>query len=172
MLSWRAWRSWRNEQTNVLIKEECILKNKNKLYSYKKLFLFYNGCQKTFKPHPVFMCITLLLHLPTTLNCWIMEEVFALSLWLKLLCRKFKYADDKYLLGNCRGLKPGSSKALFIAIQKLSSSSVSSKWVHVTLLNSYCNLRRVFFGYLLFHKISINCFSRCYFLTNPKKLRP
>jgi hypothetical protein len=29
-----------------LIKEECILKNKNKLYPYKKLFVFYNSCLK------------------------------------------------------------------------------------------------------------------------------
>jgi hypothetical protein len=37
-------------ETNVLIKEECILKNKNKLCPYKKLFIFYNSCLKTFGP--------------------------------------------------------------------------------------------------------------------------
>jgi hypothetical protein len=31
---------------NVLIREECILKNKNKLYPYKKLSVFYNTCLK------------------------------------------------------------------------------------------------------------------------------
>jgi len=40
-------------QTNVLIKEECILKNKNKLYPYKKLSVFYNTCLKTFGSHLV-----------------------------------------------------------------------------------------------------------------------
>jgi hypothetical protein len=33
--------------TNVLINEECFLKNKNKLYPYKKLSAFYNSCLKT-----------------------------------------------------------------------------------------------------------------------------
>ena len=53
LLSWRAWRSWRNVQTNVLIKEKCILKNKNKSCPYKKLSLFYNSCLKTFGSHLV-----------------------------------------------------------------------------------------------------------------------
>jgi hypothetical protein len=35
-----------NVQTTVLIKEECILKNKNKLCPYKKLSVFYNSCLK------------------------------------------------------------------------------------------------------------------------------
>jgi len=35
-------------QTNVLIKEECILKNKNKSCPYKKFSMFYNSCLKTF----------------------------------------------------------------------------------------------------------------------------
>jgi len=35
-------------QTNVLIKEECILKNKSKLCPYKKLSVFYNICLKSF----------------------------------------------------------------------------------------------------------------------------
>ena len=51
LLSWRAWRSWRNVQTNVLIKEACILKNKNKLYPYKKLSVFYNSCLRTQGSH-------------------------------------------------------------------------------------------------------------------------
>jgi hypothetical protein len=34
-------------QTNVSIKEECILKNKNKLCPYKKLSICYNSCIKT-----------------------------------------------------------------------------------------------------------------------------
>jgi hypothetical protein len=33
----------------VLIKEECILKNKNKLCPFKKLSVFYNSCLKTFR---------------------------------------------------------------------------------------------------------------------------
>ena len=40
-------------QTNVLIKEECILKNKNKSCAYKKLSVFYNTCLKTFGSHLV-----------------------------------------------------------------------------------------------------------------------
>ena len=36
---------------NVLIKEECILKNKNKSCPYKKLSVFYNSCLKTFGSH-------------------------------------------------------------------------------------------------------------------------
>ena len=40
-------------QTNVLIREECILKNKNKLCPYKKLSVFYNSCLKTFGSHLV-----------------------------------------------------------------------------------------------------------------------
>jgi hypothetical protein len=39
----------------VLIKEECILKNKNKLCPFKKLSLFYNSCLKTFGSHLVFI---------------------------------------------------------------------------------------------------------------------
>jgi len=42
-------------QTNVLIKEECILKNKNKSCAYKKLSVFYNTCLKTFGSHLVHM---------------------------------------------------------------------------------------------------------------------
>jgi hypothetical protein len=54
LLSWRAWRSWSNVQTNVLMNEECILKNKNKLCPYKKLSVLYNTCLKTFGSHLVF----------------------------------------------------------------------------------------------------------------------
>ena len=42
-------------QTNVLIKEECILKNKNKSCPYKNLSVFYNCCLNTFGSHPVYM---------------------------------------------------------------------------------------------------------------------
>ena len=41
-------------QTNVLIKEECILKNNNKSCPYKKLSVFYNSCLKTFGSHLVY----------------------------------------------------------------------------------------------------------------------
>jgi len=41
------------DRANVLIKEECILKNKNKSCPYKKLSLFYNSCLKTFGSHLV-----------------------------------------------------------------------------------------------------------------------
>jgi len=44
-------------QTNVLIKEECILKNKNKSCPYKKLSVFYNSCVKTFGSHLANECI-------------------------------------------------------------------------------------------------------------------
>jgi len=44
-------------QTNVLIKKECILKNKNKSRPYKKLSVFYNSCLKTFGSHLVCMCV-------------------------------------------------------------------------------------------------------------------
>ena len=40
-------------QTNVLIKEECILENKNKSCPNKKLSVFYNTCLKTFGSHLV-----------------------------------------------------------------------------------------------------------------------
>jgi hypothetical protein len=40
-------------QTDVLIKEGCILKNKNKLCPYKKLSVFYDTCLKTFGSHLV-----------------------------------------------------------------------------------------------------------------------
>jgi hypothetical protein len=39
-------------KTNVLVKEECILKNKNKLCPYKK---FYNSCLKSFGSHLAFI---------------------------------------------------------------------------------------------------------------------
>ena len=55
LLSWRAWRILRNVQTNVLIREECILKNKNKSCPYKKLSVFYNSCLKTFGSHLVYL---------------------------------------------------------------------------------------------------------------------
>ena len=42
-------------QTNVLIKDECILKNKIKLCPYKKLSVFYNTCLKTFGSHLVYL---------------------------------------------------------------------------------------------------------------------
>ena len=42
-------------QTNVLIKEEYIFKNKNKSCPYKKLSVFYNSCLKTFGSHLVFL---------------------------------------------------------------------------------------------------------------------
>ena len=45
-------------QTNVLIKEECILKNKNKSCPYKKLSVFYNSCLKTFGSHLVYFLCT------------------------------------------------------------------------------------------------------------------
>jgi hypothetical protein len=38
-------------QTNVLIKEKCILKSKNKLCPFKQLSVFYNSCLKTFGSH-------------------------------------------------------------------------------------------------------------------------
>jgi hypothetical protein len=38
-----------NVQTNVLIKEERILKNKIKLYPFNKVS--YNSCLKTFRSH-------------------------------------------------------------------------------------------------------------------------
>ena len=41
-------------QTNVLIKEEYILKNRNTSCPYKKLSVFYNSCLKTFGSHLVF----------------------------------------------------------------------------------------------------------------------
>jgi len=41
------------ECANVLIKEECILKNKNKSCPYTKLSVFYNRCLKTFGSHLV-----------------------------------------------------------------------------------------------------------------------
>ena len=50
-------------QTNVLIKEECILKNKNKSCPYKKLSVFYNSCLKTFGSH-------LLVAGPQTFSCY------------------------------------------------------------------------------------------------------
>ena len=40
---------------NVLIKEEYILKNKNKSCPYKKLSVFYNSCLKTFGSHLVYI---------------------------------------------------------------------------------------------------------------------
>ena len=40
-------------QTNVLMKKECILKNKNKSCPYKKLSVFHNSCLKTFGSHLV-----------------------------------------------------------------------------------------------------------------------
>jgi hypothetical protein len=49
----RAWKSWRNVRTNVLIKEEYVLKNKNKLCPYEKLSVFYNTSLKTFGSHLV-----------------------------------------------------------------------------------------------------------------------
>ena len=42
-------------QTNVLIKEECILKNKNKSCAYKKLSVFYNTCLKNFGSHLLYV---------------------------------------------------------------------------------------------------------------------
>ena len=45
-------------QTNVLIKEEYILKNKNKSCPYKKLSVFYNSCLKTFRSHLVLEVLT------------------------------------------------------------------------------------------------------------------
>jgi hypothetical protein len=47
----------KERQTNVLIKEECTLKNKNKLYPYKKLSVFYNICLKAFGSHLVYVRI-------------------------------------------------------------------------------------------------------------------
>jgi hypothetical protein len=40
-------------QTNVLVKEECILKSKNKLCLFNKLPVFYKSCLKTFGSHLV-----------------------------------------------------------------------------------------------------------------------
>jgi hypothetical protein len=40
-------------ETNVLMKEEYILKNKNKLCPYKKFPVFYNRCLKTLGSHLV-----------------------------------------------------------------------------------------------------------------------
>jgi hypothetical protein len=42
-----------NVQTTVLMKEECILKNNNKLCPFKKLSVFYKSCLETFGSHPV-----------------------------------------------------------------------------------------------------------------------
>ena len=39
----------------MLIKEECILKNKNKSCPYKKLSVVYNSCLKTFGSHLVYI---------------------------------------------------------------------------------------------------------------------
>jgi hypothetical protein len=44
-------------QTNVLIKEECILKNKHTLCPSKKLSVFYNSCLKTFRSHLVYQLL-------------------------------------------------------------------------------------------------------------------
>ena len=44
-------------QTNVLIKEEYISKNKNKSCPYKKLYVFYNSFIKIFGSHVVCICI-------------------------------------------------------------------------------------------------------------------
>ena len=41
-------------QTNVLIKGECILRNKKKSCPYKKVSVFYNGCLETFGPYLVY----------------------------------------------------------------------------------------------------------------------
>jgi hypothetical protein len=38
-----------------LIKEECILKNKNKLRPYNKLPVFYNSCLINFGSHLVYV---------------------------------------------------------------------------------------------------------------------
>ena len=46
-------------QTNVLIKEECILKNKNKYCPYQKLSVFYNSCLKTYGSHLVYINIAI-----------------------------------------------------------------------------------------------------------------
>jgi len=46
-------------QTNVLIKEECVLQNKNKSYPYKTLSVFYNSCLKTFGSHLVYRYLKL-----------------------------------------------------------------------------------------------------------------
>jgi hypothetical protein len=42
------------ERANVLIEDECILKNKNKSRPYKNLSVFYNSCQKTSGSHLVY----------------------------------------------------------------------------------------------------------------------
>ena len=51
LLSWRALRIWKNVETNVIFREECILKNKTKSCSYNKLSVFYNIWSKTFGSH-------------------------------------------------------------------------------------------------------------------------
>jgi hypothetical protein len=43
-----------HKSTHVLIKEECILKNKNNLCPYKMLSVFYNSCLKAFGSNFVF----------------------------------------------------------------------------------------------------------------------
>ena len=48
-------------QTNVLIEEECILKNRNKSCPYKKLSVFYNSCLKIFGSHLVYHSVCTLL---------------------------------------------------------------------------------------------------------------
>ena len=58
-------------QTNALIKEECILKNKNKSCPYKKLSVFYNSCLKTFGSHLVCLSKQFFVGFP----------VLSLSLW-------------------------------------------------------------------------------------------
>jgi hypothetical protein len=55
-------------QTNVLIKEECILKNKNKLCPYKKLSVFYNSYLKTYVSHLVCACIDIHIYLHIYVN--------------------------------------------------------------------------------------------------------
>jgi len=54
-----------NVQTNVLIKEECIMKNKNKSCPYMKLYVFYNSCLKTFGSYLVYSSVALPAVIPT-----------------------------------------------------------------------------------------------------------
>jgi len=55
--------------TDVLIKEECIWKNTNKWFPYKKLSIFYNTCLKTFGSHLVL----------STYICW--KKYIKCNIW-------------------------------------------------------------------------------------------
>jgi hypothetical protein len=72
-------------QTNVLFKEECVLKNKNKLCPFKKLSVFYKSCLKTFGSHLV---------------C----DIGDVEVWCRLLVYKLLYCTEYFyrLTEQCR----------------------------------------------------------------------